>query len=35
MIVKCLKCGKRTERFGSGLYQAEDPTFKCDCGVKQ
>ena len=29
MIVKCKK-GHRTERFGSGLYQHQDPSFNCE-----
>jgi hypothetical protein len=33
MNCKCHLCGKPGQRFGSGLYQEEDPTFKCSgCG---
>lgn len=31
MIVRCFKCNKLTERFGTGEYQQKDKSFKCDC----
>ena len=35
MIVKCNKCRAIGERFGTGLYQYEDYSFKCKkCGYK-